>query len=52
MKADSTITLSVDGTKVTATDDKGNAQVIDTNAADAANFSGTLTSIKWFVHYH
>ncbi len=46
MKANSTITLSVTGTEVTATDDKGNAQVIDTNAADAANFSGTINFDK------
>ncbi len=42
MAASSTITLAVDGKKVTATDDKGNAQVVDTNAADADDFSGTI----------
>jgi len=44
MKADTTITLGVNGTEVTATDGDGNVQVIDTGAA--TGFDGTLNFDK------
>ena len=43
MKASTTVTISVEGTEITATDGDGNAQVID---AGNATFSGTLNFDK------
>jgi flagellin len=44
MKASTTITLTVSGTEVTATDGDGNAQVVDAGAA--TGFNGTLNFDK------